>query len=183
MRQKSLPSWEYLNECFNYDPDTGVLSWKVRPAHHFMKPGRDIMFNNTYAGKNCTTVSNTTGYVQVAISVNGKKEKYRAHRVIHKLMTGLDPDEIDHVNHIRDDNRWVNLREVSSTQNKQNLSMHLDNIAGYKGVTFHPPTQKYMVRIQVNKKPIYIGLYVTAELAHEAYLAASKQHFGEFHYL
>jgi hypothetical protein len=140
------------------------------------------MFNNLYAYKSASTFSNTTGYLQITISIQKKKSPYRIHRIIYKMMTGLEPDEIDHINHIRTDNRWVNLRNSSSTQNKQNKSMHHNNVTKRKGVTFHKLSNKFMARIQVDKKPIYLGLFKTSELAEEAYLIASKKYFDNFHY-
>lgn len=35
MAHKILPDREYLVQCFDYDPISGVLTWKNRPLEHF----------------------------------------------------------------------------------------------------------------------------------------------------
>ena len=56
---------------------------------------------------------------------------YHVHRVIWFYMTGNFPkDQIDHINHIRNDNRWINLREASIQENDKNRSKAINNISG-----------------------------------------------------
>lgn len=105
-RPKTLPSLEELQERFNYDPETGVLSWKV-PTHPRIKPG-DL------AG-----CGNGKGYLKVKVG----NSPYRVHRIIWKLAYGEDPPanmEIDHVNRNRADNRLTNLRLVTPSENNFN---------------------------------------------------------------
>jgi len=47
----------------------------------------------------------------VVINLDGKA--YKAHRLIYLLVTGIDPEQIDHINGICNDNRWCNLRQAS----------------------------------------------------------------------
>lgn len=177
MRQKSLPSWEYLNECFNYDPDTGVLSWKTRPVHHF-KPPYLNRWNVKNAGNIVSTISH---YGYIVVGIDGVK--HPAHRVIFKLMTGLDPAEyIDHINNIKNDNRWSNLREATQSENERNRPVDRDNVAGLKGVTFHKLKNKYSARIAVNGEHIYLGIYDSAEEAHAVFVDASLKYHGDFAY-
>ena len=44
-KPKELPSQKYLLECFDYDQDTGELTWKKRPRHHFGSVGAWKSFN------------------------------------------------------------------------------------------------------------------------------------------
>lgn len=74
--------------------------------------------------------------------------KYKAHRVIWLLVVGYWPkDEIDHINQIRDDNRWVNLREVTRTENAKNLARRRDNKSGVTGVFWNPINENWRVAV------------------------------------
>jgi hypothetical protein len=118
------PTQEYLNECFRYDPKTGHLFWKVRPLHHFNSSHGMNITNSQFSNHRAGTLQ-SKGYV--AVMVNGKG--YRAHRIIWMMIHGLfPPDELDHVNHQRDDNRIENLRLATSQENKRNSSIsHWEN--------------------------------------------------------
>lgn len=75
-----------------------------------------------------------SGYVRVMI--NGKS--YAAHRLIWMLYYKeyLDSSiEIDHINHIKHDNRISNLRKATRSQNQHNALLRLDNKTGVKGIS------------------------------------------------
>lgn len=84
----------------------------------------------------------------------------------------------DHINGVVYDNRRCNLRIVSRAQNCRNRKMHKNNTCGYKGVT--KVGNRFIAAIGFNYKRIHIGSFPTAELAHEAYLAASIKYHGEY---
>jgi hypothetical protein len=48
---KQLPSQEYLLECFEYNPLTGVITWKMRPSNHFKTRRAQAVINTRCAGK------------------------------------------------------------------------------------------------------------------------------------
>lgn len=77
--------------------------------------------------------------------------------------------EIDHINGSRTDNRITNLRQATSAQNKQNARMRSDNSSGYPGVSWFKCCNKWRADIQGGRKQNYLGVFDTAELAHEAY--------------
>jgi hypothetical protein len=53
-------------------------------------------------------------------SIDGKQQ--RVHRLIWLYMTGEWPkDQIDHINNVKHDNRWKNLREADNQLNHYNL--------------------------------------------------------------
>ena len=96
--------------------------------------------------------------------------------LLHRLiMNPPDEIDIDHINHDKSDNRKSNLRFATRSQNLVNKSYQ--NKTGYRGVA-ELPSGKFMA--QINGK--YIGLYDTAQLAHEAYMSEAKQRYGEFIY-
>ena len=66
----------------------------------------------------------------------------------------LPEDEIDHINHVRADNRICNLRLVCHSDNQKNRKLNKNNSTGVSGVCQH--THGWIVTIG-NKG--YIGLY------------------------
>lgn len=147
-----------LRELFDYDPETGVFTNRVRRA-------------NRAAGEVAGGL-NALGYVTVA--VDGKR--YLAHRLAWLYVYGEMPKQIDHINCNRADNRIANLRKCDQKQNTQNIRRaHFDNRTGRLGVEKIPATGKYRARICVAGKATHIGCFPTAEEAHSAYLAAKSQ--------
>ncbi len=108
-----------------------------------------------------------TGYLDIHVG----DKMYLVHRIIGYLFLKLDINDesqfIDHINHIRDDNRLENLRVVDRTGNAWNRSSD-------KG--FHKFNDKYITRITVNKKRLWIGTFDTEEEARQAYLDAKSIH-------
>lgn len=98
------------------------------------------------------------GYVKVMVD----KKSYSAHRVIWEMMNGLIPDgmQIDHINHIRNDNRIENLRIVSKQLNMENKSKYKNNKSGITGVNFNIKKGRFISQIQIKgrKKMLYEGL-------------------------
>ena len=95
-------------------------------------------------------------------------------------MTGIWPEgkQIDHINLIKSDNRWVNLRLATPSQNKSNTGKRADNTSGFKGVS--KLGNKWKAQCTANKKFKYLGLYATPELAAEAYEKYARENHGEF---
>lgn len=149
-----------LKELFTYNPDTGILSWKVRPCR------------NINVGSEAGGIS-LGGYRTVSVN----KSRQYVHRVIWCLVYGELPKYgIDHINGVRDDNRLINLRAANQSENMQNIRAPLkNNSTGYLGVTFYKPDGTYQAQITINNKYHYLGRYPTAIEAHEVYLAAKKE--------
>lgn len=109
---------EYVRELFDYDEVSGKLTWKVNRGSR----GR--------IGNEAGTIQ-PDGYRRVAI--NGKT--CAAHRLIWFYQTGKWPkDQIDHINGIRDDNRFCNLREANNSQNMMNIKKPNSNTSGHKNI-------------------------------------------------
>jgi HNH endonuclease len=164
-----LPTPEFLRSIFDYDPETGILRWKRRD---------DVPkeWNTKFAGKIAGT-PHSEGYVSIRIH----RRQFYAHRVIIAMMTGEWPEgDGEHIDLDRSNNKWVNLRPGTRSQNMANGSLRSDNTSGFKGVYFHKSAGKYAASIQVNKKSIHLGLRDTKEEAAALYAEAAKEHFGEF---
>ena len=109
---KALPTKEELLDMFDYSPDTGILTWRFRPAGF----PRAAWWNSVYAGKQAGGLHSDGKYIRVMI----QNVHHFAHRVIWKMVHGVDPGYIDHINGVYSDNRIENLRDVSFDENLRN---------------------------------------------------------------
>ena len=101
------------------------------------------------------------------IKFEGKQ--YLSHRVAWLLYHGRWPiGDIDHIDGNPSNNQILNLRDVSHSKNLQNRkSATSKNKTGFLGVVKRK--NKFAAHIHRNGKQIYLGLFLTAELAHQAY--------------
>jgi hypothetical protein len=158
-----------LRSRLHYEPATGAFTWLFDP-HATRKE-----WNYRWAGHLAGT-DNGNGYIK--ISIDGTR--YYAHRLAWFWMTGRWPAlHIDHKNGIGTDNSWANLREATRSQNLSNRGPQQNNQTGLKGVVYHRFSGLWHAVIQVNKRVISLGYYVTPEQAHEAYkVGADRYHQG-----
>jgi len=159
---KPLPTQERLHQLFEYSVVTGHLRWKVGP----------------YAGKLTSTRLHPNGYFRV----NVDKEGFLAHRIIWKLITGQEPSnvDIDHIDGVRNNNSWHNLRLASRSQNLSNCKRHRDNSSGYKGVHWDKKNRLWVASIYVRGVYHFLGRYASAGQAHNAYVEAANNLNGEY---
>ena len=156
---------EAIINLLRYCPEVGgpCLVWKVSKRSHIKE--------NMMAGSKAKE-----GYWQVQIN----KKNYPAHRVVYFLCTGLWPiAQIDHIDGNPSNNRIENLREATVQENGQNRKLNINNCSGYQGVTFSKSTNKWQSQIKANGSYKYLGVFITAEEAHEAYKMA-KREFHQF---
>lgn len=145
----------YLKECFDYDPLTGILTWRTRPEFHFSRLQDCKTWNIRFAGK---AIGGKDGRGYLHVSIDGKL--YRCHRIIWKWMAGKWPvDQTDHKDHDRANNRRLNLREVSNAENRRNLPLSSRNKSGFTGVYWGEAPGKWRTRITVNGKLIHLGYF------------------------
>ena len=179
MKIRTLPDQKYLQECFDYNPHTGILVWGDRPAHHFKTLTAFKTFNKRSKGK---AAGSMNGHGRRVVSVI-KGEQFIAARVIWKMVTGDDPpDFIDHENQIKDDNRWSNLRAATKAQNEYNTGARKNSKTGYKNVCFSSREKLYRAYITKDRKQYHLGYYPSPELAHAAVVAATPTYHGAFSY-
>lgn len=146
----------------SYDPATGDFSWL---------PGRrGRCWGGTIAG-----TTNDRGYR--IIYLDGRR--YYAHRLAWLFTYGEWPNgEIDHINRDTGDNRSVNLRLASRSQNMANTTMYRNNKSGLKGAYLTKWGWKSTIRR--GGKTISLGTFATAEEAHAAFCAAALELSGEY---
>lgn len=112
------------------------------------------------------------------IKLSGKR--WKAHRLAYFYMTGKLPEVVDHINNIRDDNRWKNLRGCSLRENKHNCLISKNNSTGVKGISFDKARQKYLARVYADGKPHFLGYYDCIKKAERAVKAKRKELHGRF---
>ena len=132
------------------DFKTGELTWLVRNSNR-VKIG-DIAGDKK---------PNSCGYKQIQIN----NKCYKVHRIIWYLKYKIWPNEIDHINGVRDDNRLINLRNVSSQQNSRNVKQSKRNTSGTVGVYWHKRDNLWEAKIKVNNNLINLGSYPTKQEA------------------
>lgn len=138
-----------LKEILHYNPDTGVFTRLMNGNFGRWKIG-DI------AG----CVSSESGYV--LIRVLGVLQ--RAHRLAFLYMTGSFPqDQVDHEDHIRHNNEWLNIRQCTNQENHKNESLSKNNTSGNIGVSFN--RGKWCAYIMVDRKKQHLGRFITKQEA------------------
>ncbi len=127
-----------------YNPDTGVFRWIV-------SLNKRIRIDSVAGGQN-----GTTGYLMIMIH----GERYAGHRLAFLWMTGsFPPEDVDHINGVRDDNRWLNLRPVSRAENQMNCGIRSNNITGVVGVSWNKYHGKWQSTIKSDRVQIHIGYF------------------------
>lgn len=157
-----------LREILSYNPNTGVFTWRV---DKFRRRGGGNAHKDTRAG----TINN--GYQRIKID----GVIYRAGRLAVLWMTGSFPSgDVDHKNLNRSDDRWINLRQATRSQNRANSRAQKGKVVPLKGVSWDKKRQKYCAYIRADDRTINLGRYDRAEDAHAAYVAAASKYFGQF---
>ena len=144
--------YEEVARLFTYDRESGVLYWRIRDRNTIRRK---------YAAGSIKGAKD--GYRRVGI----KGKTYQEHRIIMMLCFGHIPEnaEIDHINHVRDDNRLVNLRFATQGENLKNQSVSSKSTTGVTGVYFSKSRNKFIAQIKVNRQVHYLGCYNTLEEA------------------
>jgi hypothetical protein len=158
---------EFIKTILKYDANSGALTWKKRLPAQF-SPGKKTAahqcssWNSKYAGKPAFASIGNHGYHTSTIC--GKR--YLAHRVIWAIHHGAWPSkEVDHINHVRTDNRISNLRQVSRSENSRNLSRATNNPSGATGVYWYSPTSRWVVKLHLNRKMMHVGYFKSKSAA------------------
>jgi len=132
IKVSKLPSQSKLREDFTYNAGTGDFT--------------------RYDGKWGTI--DKQGYIY--FSYEGKS--YFTHRLIWKWWYGYDPEQVDHINGDKQDNRIDNLRNVDHITNSRNRIKSKNNSSGFTGVSWNENLSKWKASVRV-EKDIYIGVY------------------------
>lgn len=157
-------SIERLRHLVSYDQETGEFSW-LNPTNVRIRAGARI------------GSIDKDGYLYCSID----KKIYKLHRLAWFWVTGEWPKEtVDHINGVRSDNRFCNLRDVPLFINCHNKSVSKpQNKHGLMGVCWMEKRKAWVANICIAKRNKNLGDFETKEAAAQAYLEAKmKLHPG-----
>ncbi len=122
-------------------------------------------------------LSYNQGYLIVGLWDKCQKT-IKVHQLVAMAFLGHKPNgmklTVDHINGVKDDNRLENIRIVTALENLLLYYRQNPGTSKHLGVYWHKKSGKWMAKIQVNKKYIYLGLYVCEDKAAKAYQNAFK---------
>lgn len=123
----------------------------------------------------------TSSYGYIRTSVDGHN------LFLHRLVTGaneLDSYEyvVDHISHQINDNRKINLRIVSQSENARNQSLKKNNTSGKSGVWWDKRDCVWCVQIKINGQAISGGSFIHKEAAIQKRYELEEKYFGEHSY-
>lgn len=155
---KPILTQKRLRELFTYSD--GELLWRS---------SRGCIRAGSVAGYKMPT-----GYFYVGVD----GQNHYLHRLIWFFFNGQNPKHtIDHINHDKGDNRIENLRDVTQKVNSRNMGNVKQNSLGFAGVTFNKRDNRWLAKIKVDYKQIYLGQYETLEEAISMRMTAND-HYG-----
>ena len=138
-----------MKDVFNYDPNTGVITWAVKRGNRYK------------AGDTAGHITDS-GYMRISY----KKKFYMVHRLAWFLTYGSWPNHsVDHINQDKTDNRLANLRDVTNAENQKNRSAYKNNKSGTVGVGWHKAAKKWVAQIGVEGSVIHLGTFNDKEEA------------------
>lgn len=147
-----------LRELVNYDPITGVFTWKAK---------RKRCSPDTRAGG-----QHPAGYVYIRLD----DRAYAAHRLAWLYVYGTWPLlSIDHINRCKSDNRIENLREVTHTKNMQNKTYRTAKLMGAR-----KRNGRWVAELGFDGETYRMGRFDTPEEAHLLYLMLKQFAYNTF---
>lgn len=153
-----------------YFKSSGEFYWRNHPHVHAALRGKR-------AGR-----ARLDGYRDISV----QRVRILEHRLAFFYVNGRWPaEQIDHINGLRSDNRWRNLREATKSQNMQNTAGHRTRKSSSRvGVEFcaNFVGKPWHAHIRVNLKRVTVGYFSSEAEAIAARISAEKTHYGEFAY-
>jgi hypothetical protein len=153
------PTQKHIKSILKYDPDTGIFIWlKCVQKNKIGEIAGNI---------------NNRGYRTIG--------NHLAHRLAWTYVTGIAPKVfIDHINGIKDDNRFLNLREATAFENNQNAKLSSNNRSGIKGVSWNKEKGKWQANVMASGVYHFLGRFDNIEDAELAVVKKRVDLHGEF---
>lgn len=128
------------------------------------------------------------GYNRICATVNKKSKEIAAHRFAWYIHYGEIPNEIDHINRIKTDNRIQNLANGTHADNMRNReyintgrkypSYGINKKGNFIGVTQTKGSRFFQYKFMSEGKDYYKSGFLTPEEANEARIKHIKEIFG-----
>jgi hypothetical protein len=157
---RRVPTQEELKTRYHYNPETGLFT-------HLQNRGKGK------AGQVAGNI-NSNGYREMRVC----NTLFQAHRLAFLYMTGTFPEKpltVDHINGVRDDNRWENLRIANWHEQNWNSPVRQKCKSGFKGAWPCKTTGRWQSILTDGKTRIWLGRFDTAEEAHRAWIKAATE--------
>lgn len=152
---------ERLKELLHYNPETGIFT-RLK-----------ALSSNAKKGDIAGGINSTTGYGQIRIDY----KSYQASRLAWLYMEGYFPEnQIDHINRIKHDDRWKNLRHVTNQCNSRNCNISKNNSSGITGIVWNKREHKWQARIMISGNQISLGYFKSKYDAARARWEAEVKH-------
>lgn len=152
-----------LKELLHYDPETGQFTWLANQGR-------------ARTGQTAGT-TDTAGYVVVRAA----GRFYKAHRMAFLYMCGeFPPDDVDHINRVKGDNRWGNLRLATRPENLANIGLLRSNTSGYRGVSWRKSSGRWQAFGSRDRRRVHLGFFDSLEGAAIAAQKWREENFGVF---
>lgn len=152
-----------LKERVIYDPETGVFTWAKTYSNKAIKGRR--------AGS-----LRPIGYYQIRLF----DRLYMTSHLAVLYMTGEMPKFVDHVDRDPTNDRWINLRVCTRSQNQCNRPKQVNNTSGFKGVSMDVRRGCWRAQIKHHRRNNYLGDFDSPEEAAVAYAHAARELHGDF---
>lgn len=127
-------------------------------------------------GAIASRINPTTGYRDTRLF----RKVYQTHRLIFLLHHEYTPQYVDHIDGNPLNNRIENLRPCTKSQNACNQKLRSNSKSGVRGVSWISRNSKWVARVGIEGKQLYLGLFDTIEEATNAVEKARQKHYGEF---
>jgi hypothetical protein len=161
---RTLITVERLKALLHYNPISGVFTWRMR------RRGRWGIEPGVAAGS-----VKEHGYVYISLDCR----LYHASRLAWLYVTGKWPiGVVDHKDANRQNNAWVNLRDVTQQINMQNKRTKSWSDSGEYGVWQYGSRGKWRAAVFVSRKPIHLGVFDTFEQAVVARRAGEQKYYS-----
>jgi hypothetical protein len=172
---------EQLRELLHYDPDTGIFRWREGIDHWRAGLPAGTLYKQRPNGPSRVAIGIGTTSESKYKVIGVRKRVYRAHRLAWLYVYGEWPDrEVDHINNDPTDNRIVNLRLATFSENAMNRGLRANNTSGVKGVSWSKKSSRWLAHIGINGKLHHLGLFDTIEEARAVREEAARRLHGAF---
>lgn len=168
-KSKEKISIEEFHKYVSYNRDTGEFT-RIRIYNDDIRLVGNI-------GK-VTGNPSSSGYVEISVGYS----KMSAHKLAWYFTYGeVAPENIDHIDGNKQNNRISNLRLLNPLENMRNRGTNKNNTTGYNGV-YLTSSGKYRARIKIKGKLIGLGTFINFEDAMKARKEANEFYgFDENH--
>jgi len=158
LNYKASEVLKHLTKHYDYDVSTGVIR-RVLCSTKLREPLADgTLYMKVYGPAGSITEK---GYCKLSFNINGKFKGFAVHRLAWLITYGKWPDgDLDHINHIKTDNRIANLREVSNLENSKNKPRRKDNKSGTTGVGWSNQSNRWMSSIRIDGHLKHLGTFI-----------------------